>query len=215
MAKPTLADRITSAIQENNTAENKIVRGPILTPARTYLSPTDSYEDEIGQVPEMFGHAPGAMRGMWSVADQQQASVPVTNLTSSGNTNSNSLAAIQGGIAKNPVAPATTWAAVPQMITNLRVTGPVQIMASASVQSSVASDTVGFAIYRDGKLIGNHLTHTLPAATGSASMVQLSAMDNPPSGLHVYALYWSPGTGTLVATSNQRNLYAINLTPQG
>src|ERR1700683_4756039 len=154
MAKPTLADRITSAIQENNSDENKIVRGPILTPARTYLSPTDSYEDEIGQVPEMFGHAPGAMRGMWSVADQQQASVPVTNLTSSGNTNSNSLAAIQGGIAKNPVAPATTWAAVPQMITNLRVTGPVQIMASASVQSSAASDTVGFAIYRDGKLIG-------------------------------------------------------------
>jgi hypothetical protein len=101
------------------------------------------------------------------------------------------------------------------MITNLRVTGPVQIMASASVQSSAASDTVGFAIYRDGKLIGNHLTHTLPAATGSASMVQLSAMDTPPSGLHVYALYWSPGTGTLVATSNQRNLYAINLTPQG
>jgi hypothetical protein len=82
------------------------------------------------------------------------------------------------------------------------------------VSSSAANDTAGFALYRDGQLIGNHLTHTLPSTASAASLVQLSAMDNPPSGNHTYALYWSPGTGTLTAVSNQRNLYAINLTPQ-
>jgi hypothetical protein len=216
MTKPTLAQRISTAISANNTSEGRVPmgQGPVLTPARTYLSPTDSYEDEIGPPEVLNSTAPGSMRGMWAVADQQQASVPVTQLTSSGNTNSNALAAIQGGIPKNPVAPATTWAAVPQMITTLRTQGPVQIMGSTSVQSSVANDVAGFAIYRDGLLIGNHVTQTLPATASSAAIVQLSALDNPPSGTHVYALYWSPGTGTLVATSNQRNLYAINLTPQ-
>jgi hypothetical protein len=214
--KPTLTDRINAAIAANDTQSGRIPmgQGPIQTPARTYLSPTDSYENQIGFTPETHGFAPGAMRGMWSVAEQQQASVPVTNLTSSGNTKSNALGAIQGGIAKNPIAPASTWAAVPSMITNLNVQGPVIIQANVSVLSSAANDTAAFAIYRDGQLIGNHLTHTLPATASAATLVQLSAMDNPPSGNHVYALYWSPGTGTLVAVSNQRNLYAINLTPQ-
>lgn len=216
MAKPTLVDRINAAIQANNTTEGRVPlgQGPVLTPARTYLSPTDSYEDEISQDNPTVSFAPGAMRGMWSVAEQQQASVPVTNLTSSGNTNSNYISAIQGGIAQNPVAPATVWAAVPQMITNLKVSGPVMIIANVSVQSSAANDTAGFAIYRDGKLIGNHLTQTMPATASTSVLVQLSAMDAPPSGNHVYSLQWSPGTGTLVATSNQRNLYAVNLTPQ-
>lgn len=215
MAKPTLVDRITSAIQDNNEMEGRVPigRGPIQTPARTYLSPTDSYEDEIGQPLELHGLAPGNMRGMWSVADQQQASVPITQLTKSGNTSSGQLAAIQGGIAMNPQAPVSVWAAVPQLIVNVRATGPVMIHANASVLSSVANDTAGFAIYRDGALIGNHLTHTLPATASAASLVQLSTIDNPPSGLHFYSLQWSPGTGTLVATSNNRNLFAINLTP--
>lgn len=215
--KPSLADRINSAIAANDTKTGLIPMGqePIQTPARTYLSPTDSYEDEIGFVSDTHGFAPGHFRGMWAVAEQQQASVPVTNLTSSGNTKSNTLAAIQGGIAQNPVAPATTWAVVPSMITNLNVQGPVFVTANISVRSGVANDTAGFAIYRDNQLIGNHVTQTLPASVSTACLVTLSAMDNPPSGNHVYALYWSPGTGTLVAVSNQRNLYAINLVPQG
>ena len=189
-------------------------QGPINSPARTYLSPTDSYEDEIGHIPETQNFAPGAMRGMWSVADQQQASVPVTAIRASGNTKSTFVAAVQGGLVKNPVAPATVWANVPQMITNLNVKGPVVITANVSVRSSAANDTAGFAIYRDGQIIGNHLTHTLPATASTACLVQLTAMDNPPLGPHIYALYWSPGTGTLVANSNQRNLYAVNLSPQ-
>jgi len=216
MQKPSLTDRINAAIAANDTERGRIPmgQGPIIPIARTYISPTDSYEDEIGPIPETQGFAPGAVRGMWSVADQQQASVPVTNLTSSGNTKSNTLAAIQGGLAQNPAAPATTWAVVPSMITNLIVQGPVMISANVSVESSAANDTAAFAIYRDGHLIGNHVSHTLPATASSASLVQLSAMDNPPPGNHVYAMYWSPGAGTLVAVSNQRNLYAINLAPQ-
>lgn len=212
----TLAQRISEAIQANDTKQGRIPmgKGPVLTPARTYISPTDSYEDEIGYDNPTVNFAPGSNRGMWAQNEQQQASVPVTVLTKSGNTGSNSLAAIQGGIPQNPRAPATTWAAVPQMILNLSVSGPVAINASVSVHSSAANDQVGFAVYRDGKLIGNHVTHTLPATASASTLVQLSAMDNPPSGYHLYALYWSPGTGTLVATSNQRNLYAINLSPQ-
>jgi hypothetical protein len=213
--KPSLADRITAAIQANNTTQGRIPMGLQFPVARTYISPTDSYENELGPEHIAQGFSPGAMRGMWAVADQQQASVPVTAITSSGNTKSAALAAIQGGIKQNPVAPAATWAAVPQLITNLSVKGQVQIQANVSVLSSVANDTAGFAIYRDGLLIGNHVTHTLPATASAATLVQLTAMDNPPPGNHVYALYWSPGTGTLVANSNQRNLYAINLSPQG
>jgi hypothetical protein len=214
--KPSLTDRINAAIAANDTQTGRVPmgRGPINTPARTYLSPTDSYEDEVGPVSTLETFSPGGMRGMWAINDQQQASVPVTNLTSSGNTKSNSLAAIQGGLAKNPVAPATTWAVLPSMITNLQTQGPVVVTANVSVRSSVANDTAGFALYRDGKLIGNHVTHTLPATASTSTLIELTAMDSPPSGNHVYALYWSPGTGTLVANSNQRNLYAINLTPQ-
>ena len=212
----TLTDRINAAIKANDTTQGRVPMGagPVLTPARTYISPTDSYENEIGFDNPTDSLSPGAMRGMWAVNDQQQASVPVTVLTASGNTRSNAAAAIQGGIAKNPVAPATVWAAVPQMITNLAVTGPVMVHANVSVKSTVLSDTVSFAIYRDGKLIGNHLTQTLPGTASGTAIVQMSAIDSPPSGNHVYALYWSPGTGTLVANSNQRNLYTINLTPQ-
>jgi hypothetical protein len=213
----SLTDRINAAIQANDRETGRIPmgRGPQTQQiARTYISPTDSYEDEIGPTPQAENFAPGAMRGMWAVADQQHASVPVTQLTSSGNTASNAISAIQGGIAQNPQAPATTWAAVPSLLQNVKVSGPIMIQASVSVRSSAANDTVGFAIYRDGHLIGNHLTHTTPATASAATLVQLSAMDNPPPGNHLYALYWSPGTGTLVANSNQRNLYAINLTPQ-
>ena len=215
--KPTLVDRINAAIKANNTTEGTIPmgKGPDFVPARTYLSPTDSYEDEIGPNFPIHTFHPGSVRGMWAVAEQQQASVPVTAITSSGNSNSAALAAIQGGIAQNPRAPASSWAAVPSLITNLIVKGPVIIQANVSVRSSVANDTAAFAIYRDGQLLGNHITHTLPATASVATLVQLSAMDNPPSGNHVYAMYWSPGAGTLVAHSNQRNLYAINLSPQG
>ena len=214
--KPTLAERITQAIQRNDTKTGKIPmgKGPDMRPARTYLSPTDSYEDQLGPDEMPVNFAPGAYRGMWEVKDQQHASVPVTQLTSSGNSQSNAISAIQGGIAQNPQAPATSWAAVPSMLQNIRTTGPVQLSANVSVRSSVANDTAGFAIYRDGQLIGNHLTHTLPATVSAASLVQLNIVDDPPPGYHLYALYWSPGTGTLVANSNQRNLYVINLTPQ-
>jgi|SRR5208282_4528208 len=212
----SLTDRINAAIKANDTQTGRVPMGagPVLTPARTYISPTDSYEDEIGFDNPTHSLAPGSNRGMWAVNEQQQASVPVTVLTKSGNTTSNTLAAIQGGIPQNPKAIATSWAAVPQMIKNVAVTGPVMIQASVSVRSSAVNDTIAFAIYRDGQLIGNHLTHTTPATASASTLVQLSAMDNPPSGNHLYALYWSPGTGTLVANSNQRNLYAINLTPQ-
>lgn len=216
--QPSLVDRINAAIQANDTKTGLIPRGkaPQWNPARTYFSPTDSYDDEIGPENPFHGFAPGAQRGMWNIADQQQASVPVTAITSSGNTKSAQLAAIQGGIAQNPQA-ATTWAAVPSLIQNLTTAGgPVQIQANVTVRSSAANDTAGFAIYRDGHLIGNHVTHTIsPATVSAATLVQLTAMDNPPPGNHVYAMYWSPGSGTLVAVSNQRNFYAINLTPQG
>lgn len=216
MAK-SLVSRINDAIAANDTEQGRIPmgKGPQFMPARTYFSPTDSYEDEIGPDFPVHGLQNGAQRGMWSVLEQQQATVPVTAITSSGNSSSAALAAIQGGIAQNPVAPATQWAAVPSMITNLNVKGPVIIQANVSVKSSVANDTAAFAIYRDGQILGNHLSQTLPGTVAAASLVQLTAMDNPPSGNHVYALYWSPGTGTLVAVSNQRNLYAINLSPQG
>jgi hypothetical protein len=216
MAKQSLTDRINSAIKANDTQTGRIPMGggPVLTPARTYFSPADSYEDELGFSDPTHSLAPGATRGMWAVADQQQASVPVTVLTASGNSKSNARAQIQGGIPQNPKAVATTWAAMPQMIENISVTGPVMIVAQASVQSSAANDKASFAIYRDGQIIGNKVTQTTPATVSAACLVHLSAIDNPPSGNHVYALYWSPGTGTLTATSNQRNLYAINLTPQ-
>lgn len=212
----TLTDRINDAIGRDNAAQTKLPvdRAPVISPARTYLSPTDSYDNDIGFDNPYHGHAPGRLRGMWSVAEQQQASVPVTNLTSSGNSQSNFKSAIQGGIPQNPRAPATTWAAVPQMILNLTAQGPIMLHASCSVRSSIANDTAGFAIYRDGRLIGNHLTHTTAATASGSSLVHLSAIDNPTPGNHVYAMYWSPGTGTLVAVSNYRNLYAINLAPQ-
>lgn len=212
-----LVQRINEAIEANNTEQGRIPmgKGPEFMPARTYFAPIDAYEDNIGPDFPTHNFHQGSERRMWSVAEQQQANIPVTAITSSGNSNSAALAAIQGGIAQNPVAPATQWAAVPSLITNLSVKGPVIIQANVSVRSSVANDTAGFALYRDGQLLGNHITHTLPATVSAAALIQLSAMDNPPSGNHVYALYWSPGTGTLVAVSNQRNLYAINLSPQG
>jgi hypothetical protein len=213
--KPTLADRINKAIATNDTKTGRIPmgKGPVETPARTYLSPTDSYEDEIGFDSGMETFSPGAIRGMWAVADQQQASVPTTALRV-GNTQSIRTTAVIGGIQQNPQAPANQWAHVPQMILNLPVKGPVLIHANVTVRSSVASDVIAFGIYRDGQPVGNFLTHTTPATASAVSLVQLSAMDNPPQGNHLYALYWSPGTGTLVANSNQRNLYAVNLSPQ-
>ena len=216
MSNPSLTERINSAIKANDTKTGAIPmgKGPVLTPARTYISPTDSYEDELGFDNPTVGLAPGANRGMWQVYEQQINHIPVTQLPSSGNSSSNAISAIQGGIAQNPKAPPSVWAAVPSMIQNVRVTGPIMVHANVSVRSSAANDQVAFALYRDGRLIGNHLVHTTPATASAATIVQLSTVDNPPSGNHLYALYWSPGTGTLIANSNQRNLYTVNLTPQ-
>jgi hypothetical protein len=211
--KQSLNQRIDQAIEENNEQEDKERKVPEFVPARTYFSPTDSYETEIGFDNPLVGHAPGRMRGMWQVYEQQQAHVPVTNLKSSGNSNSNFTTAIQGGIPQNPVAPASGWAQVPQMAANIRATGgPVVISGSVAVSSTAATDTVNFAIYRDGMLLGNHESHTIP--TSSVSMRAMTVYDNPPIGLHVYAMYWKAGTGTLTAVSNQRNFYVLNLTPQ-
>lgn len=213
--KPTLTDRINSAIARNDTQLGRIPMGagPIIVPARTYLSPTDSYDDEIGLDSPIHSFSPGAMRGMWAVADQQNASVPTTALRV-GNSRTTGFAQVQGGIVHNPIAPATQWANVPQLIVNLAVKGPVMIHANVSVNSSAANDTAGFGIYRDGQLIGKLVTHTLPATASAASLVQLSTVDNPPIGNHLYALYWSPGAGTLTATQDQRNLSAVNLSAQ-
>lgn len=212
--KPSLADRITAAIQKNDTKTGSIPmgKGPSIPPARTYFSPTDSYEDEIGQERITDGFAPGHMRGMWQVYEQQQAHVPVTNLVSSGNVQNNELNHIQGGIPQNPVAPPATWSQIPQMSLTVKSTGPVLIHGSVTLDSSSTNDTIGLAIYRDGNLIGNFENHTLP--TSLKALKNMSAIDNPPVGTHVYAMYWSPGAGTLTAVSNARNFYAMNLTPQ-
>lgn len=212
--KPTLADRINQAIDvfQEQDARVPTGKGPVLTPARTYISPTDAYEDDIDFANPTHTFAPGHMRAQWAVSEQQQASVPVTNLTSSGNIQSAQLAAIQGGIPQNPQAPASpTWATVPQMSTTIRTKGPVMIAANVTVHSSQANDQVGFAIYRDGQQIGSHMNHTLPV--GVPTMIQMNSMDNPPAGSHVYSLYWQAGTGTLTANSNERNFYAMNLSP--
>ena len=212
----SLTDRINDAIQDNNTLQERVPIGfgPVLTPARTYTSPADSYENELGYNNPTVNFSPGAMRGMWQVADQQQANVPVTNLTKSGNSTSNQLAGLQGGIPENPRAPATVWSSIPQMIQSFSVTGPVIIQANVSVHSSVANDKAGFAIYRDGQPVGNRLVQTLPATVSASTIVQLTTTDNAPTGRHLYSMEWSPGTGTLVATSNYRNLTVVNLSPQ-
>lgn len=211
-----ILQKLVPSIFAKESAKQEIVSGGKVSVdprARTYISPSDTYDSDIGYDSGLDTHSPGARRRMWYVAEQQNAHIPSTVLTSSGQTKSNVLAAIQGGIGQNPIA-ATTWSAMPSMQINMRTTGPVMVVANASVKSSAVSDTVAFAIYRDGLLIGNHVTHTLPSTASTSALIQLTAMDNPPVGNHLYALYWSPGTGTLVATSNQRNLYAINLMPQ-
>lgn len=215
MAKPTLADRITAAIQANDAKSGAIPtgRGPQPIPARSYMTATDSYETQIGFDNPLMGNAPGSARPMFQVYEQQQAHIPVTNLRTSGGANSNAIAALQGGITQNPVAPATTWAVVPQMMLPVKATGPIHVIANVTVRSSSNNDDASFAIYRDGNLIGNKVTH-LMATVGSPTLVQVSLVDSPPIGQHIYALYWSPGTGTLTAHSNQRNMYLMNLTPQ-
>jgi hypothetical protein len=210
-----LADRITAAIQANDTQSGRVPmgKGPQFQPARTYFSPTDSYEDNIGPDFGVHNFHQGSMRGMWSIAEQQQASVPVTAITKSGNTANNQLAAIQGGIPQNPQAPPGAWSGIPQMVTSIRTTGPVLINGNVTLHSSVSNDSIGLAIYRDGQLVGNHTSHTMPA--GLPENMQISITDNPPTGQHVYAMYWSPGSGTLTANSNERNFSVLNLSPQG
>lgn len=214
MAKATLTDRIQQAIEKNDAQQDRVPlgKGPIFQPARSYLSPTDSYEDEIGPTTELHSFHPGGNRGMWAIADQQHASVPVTVLKSSGNTNNNFVAAIQGGIPQNPQAPAGVWSAIPQMTASIKTKGPVMITAGVSVHSTVGNDTMMIAVYRDGNLIGNPYLHVL--AAGAESLKNIVAMDDPPIGNHVYAIYWKPGSGTLTAVNNYRNLYVTNLTPQ-
>lgn len=213
MVKPTLVDRINSAIAANDTKTGLIPmgQGPKFPTARTYISPSDAYETEIGFNDPTSSLHPGVHRPMWQVYEQQQAHIPVTNLTRSGSVQNNEFQHIQGGIPQNPVAPAG-WNPIPQMSATVKTTGPVLILGSVSVDSSVANDTIGLAIYRDGKLIGNIQNHTLPG--NLPSLKNLTAMDNPPPGYHIYAMYWQKGSGTLTAVNNFRNFYVTNLSPQ-
>ncbi len=212
--KPSLVDRINTAIRANDTKTGLIPmgQGPQVTPARTYISPSDAYENELGFDDQMNHLKPGVMRPMWQVYEQQQAHIPVTNLTSSANLQNNEFAHIQGGIPQNPVAPAGTWAPIPQMSATVKTTGPVIVLGSVAMDSSVANDTVSLAIYRDGKLIGNFEQHTIPS--NLPTLKNMTAMDNPPPGNHVYAMYWKAGSGTLTAVNNLRNFYVANLSPQ-
>ena len=215
MAKPTLTDRIDEAIQNNNKADASVPKGlgPVDVPVRSYVSPSYTYDTELGFESTLQHLSPGAMRPMWFVKDQQQASVPVTALTSSGTSRNTQITAIQGGIAKSPRSSPSGWAVVPQMNLGVKATNLVVVSASVSVRSTVAGDTASFALYRDGNLVGNHQTQSFPSSTTTA-MIQMTLHDNPPPGYHSYALYWSPGTGILTAVSNQRNMYVTNLLPR-
>jgi hypothetical protein len=212
-----LSSSITSALESNNEqiAREQLppFRQPNPQPPRSYASPMDSYENEVGY-DSPFNHlAPGATRPMWQIPDIALTHTPVSTLVRAGIPNSTQTAQIVGGVMGGVVAPASGWAPVPNMQLRVSSTGPLVLTASCGVQSTSASDAIQFAFYRDGNQIGQIFTQTTSSVAGMAGTISLSTIDQPPTGSHIYALYWKAGSGTLSSTGTARSLFSMNLTP--
>ncbi len=208
---------LTPAIAENNAIQAKQQLPPAAQPnpqpPRSFASPMDSYEMDLGY-DSPFNHlAPGTMRAMWQIPDVALTHTPVNTIQTSGTPNTSQRNQIIGGVAGGAKAPVTGWAPVPNMQLQVKSSGPLSITAGLSVQSTQATDSVQFAFYRDGRQIGQIFTDTTSSTANMQKLVNLSAVDVPPNGAHVYALFWKMGTGTLSTTGTARSIYTVNLSP--
>lgn len=211
--------KIGNAILASRYFEQQLPRGPNPVPSRS-ASPVDVYDDENQWESPFHGFAAGTIRPMWRVPDVAISHTPVNTLQTSGNSVTTQTGQIFSGVASSVKAPSAGFATMPNMELPIVANGPVQISASASVQSNVASDNVSFAFYRDGQQISQIFNHTTSSAANSPSVVSLSITDSPVAahgllGNHVYSLYWKAGTGVLSSNGVQRSLYLVNLVPQG
>lgn len=209
---------IGTAVADSNATQAKDQVSPAgqpnPQPPRSFASPMDSYEQDVGY-DSPFGHfAPGARRAMWQIPDVALTHTPVNTLQSSGTPTSTQTNQIIGGVVGGVKAPAANkWGAVPNMQNSVVSTGPMILTATLSVQSTSATDSISFAFYRDAVQIGQIFTQTTSSTANKQNLVNLSSIDVPPTGSHVYALYWRAGTGTLSTTGTARSFFAINLQP--
>ena len=212
-----IQSQVSTAIGQNNATQAQQAIPPSgqpnPIPPRSYASDMDSYEQSVGYDSPFNTFAPGTMRAMWQIPDIALTHTPVNTLQSAGTTNSSQTNQIIGGVVGGVKAPASGWASVPNMQLQVSSTGPLFITASLSVQSTVASDSVSFAFYRDGSQIGQIFTDTTSSSANKQGLVNLSTIDSPPNGSHSYSLNWRQGAGTLSTTGTARAISCINLQP--
>jgi hypothetical protein len=212
-----LNSSIGSAIEQNNETVAQDVltapKQPNPQPPRSYASPMDSYEDEVGYVSPFNHLAPGTMRPMWQIPDIALTHTSVSTLQSAGTQNSTQTAQIIGGVAGGVKAPVSGWGYVPNMQLQVSSTGPLFLTASCPVQSTTNSDVVSFAFYRDGQQIGQIFSQTLSSSANNPTTINLTTIDSPPNGNHIYSLQWQAGSGTLSSAGTARSLTSMNLTP--
>jgi|SRR5579871_433002 len=194
-------------------------QAPNVTPARSYASPMDVYEDEVGFDSPFSYLSTGTRRIMWQIPDIAITHTPLSSVLTSASQSADFTQAqiIGGGIPATTNAPASGWSVVPNMEATIIVNGPAQITASLIVQSNVANDTISFAVYRAGKQITPAYQQTTSNAN-TPTFVQISTVDNTllvhsPLNREVYQLYWKAGSGALTTTNNQRTFYVTNLVP--
>jgi len=183
-----------------------VTKAPNATPARSYPSPTATYEDSaFFETP--FVRQNVTSRAMWKVNESaiQQRKVITTSLPAATGVS---------GIAVAPATTNTALVAVPDLTIAVNATGAqVQISWNISASLSVNTATASFAVFRDGIQISQTQYANSPANNQKFSASQ-TIVDSPALGLHAYSLYWSTSSGTLTADGKNRSISGLILRPQ-
>jgi hypothetical protein len=211
----------TKDAAENASAANISSIGPGQSPSmikpRSYASPQDVYDQDVGYESPFMNLSPGVKRAMWSIPPVAITHDPVATLTSSAVPRGTQATQIASGAASGVVAN-TGWATLPNLELQLVANGPVHLTATVPIQSTSVSDPIQFAFYRNGKPISQVFSHTTSTNVNTASLVTLTFIDpspltHSPLNSETYSVFWKGASGNVSSPGVGRSFFLTSLIP--
>jgi hypothetical protein len=193
-------------------------RSPATIRPRSFASPQDVYDTDVGYESPFLNFSPGSRRAMWSLPDVALTHTPVATLTSSATPGGTQATQVTGAGAQSGVLASNVWSTVPNMELSLVVNGPVNMSASIPVQSTSPSDPVRFAFYRNGQLLSQqflettHVNSNTPTIT-TISFTDPSPLSHSPLNLETYSVYWNGPSGNVSSPGVGRSFFLQSLIP--
>jgi hypothetical protein len=200
-----------------NVGSVSVGRSPATIRPRSFASPQDVYDTDVGYESPFLNFSPGSRRAMWSLPPVAITHDPIATLTSSATPSGTHSTQISFG-AQSGVLASAGWSTVPNLELSLVVNGPAHLTATLPIQSTSPSDPVQFAFYRGGNLLSQIFPTTTHANTNTPTIVSFSFIDpsplaHSPLNLETYSLFWSGPSGNISSPGIGRSMFLTSLIP--